>query len=59
VALSTIFGRPEIWPHIRIVGASSLDDKTLFSHDMYVWTEDAPKYTLFDPNIAKFDRGSI
>jgi hypothetical protein len=56
---STLFGRPEIWPHIRIVGASSLYDKTLFSPDMYVLTEDAPNYTLFDPNIAKFDRGSI
>lgn len=56
---STLFGRPEIWPHIRIVGASSLDDKTLFTPDMYVWTEEAPKWTLFDPNIPKFDRGSI
>ena len=31
---STLFGRPEIWPHIRIVGASSLDDKTLFTPDI-------------------------
>lgn len=56
---STLFGRPEIWPHIRIVGASNLDDKNLFSPDMHVWTEDAPDWTLFDPNVPKFNRGSI
>ena len=56
---STLFGKPEVWPHLRIVGASSLDDKTRFSPDMYVWTEDAPKWTLFDAGIEKFDRSSI
>lgn len=56
---STLFGRPEIWPHIRIVGASSLDDQTHFSPDMHVWTENAPKWALFDPSIPKFNRGSI
>ena len=56
---STLFARPEIWPHIRIVGASSLDDQTLFSPNMHVWTENAPKWALFDPGIPKFDRNSI
>lgn len=56
---STLFGRPAVWPHLRIVGASSLDDKTLFSPDMYVWTEDAPKWNLFDPDVEKFDRSSV
>ena len=55
---STLFGGPEVWPHIRTVGASSLDDKTLFSPDMYVWTEEAPKWNLFDPDVEKFDRSS-
>lgn len=56
---STLFGRPEIWPHLKIVGASSLDDQTLFSPDMNVWTEQAPQWALFDSNIPKFDRSSI
>jgi hypothetical protein len=56
---STLFGRPEIWPHIRIVGASSLDDKSHFSPNMHVWTEDAPEWALFDPNTPKFTRGPI
>lgn len=43
---STLFGKPEICPHIRIVGASSLDDKTLFSPDMYVWTEGRTRLDL-------------
>lgn len=56
---STLFGKQEVWSNLRIVGASSLDDKTLFWPDMYVWTEDAPKWCLFDPSIQKFDRSSI
>ena len=28
---STLFTRPEVWPHLSAVGASSLDDKMLFS----------------------------
>ena len=56
---STLFGKPEIWPHISIVSASSLDDQNCFSPDMYVWTKDAPKWALFDSSIPKFDRSSI
>lgn len=53
---STLFGKPEIWPHIIIVSASSLDDQSHFSPDMHVWTKDAPKWFIFDPIIPKFDR---
>jgi hypothetical protein len=52
---TTLFGKPEIWPHIVTVSASSLDDQSHFSPDMHVWTKDAPKWFIFDPEIQKFD----
>lgn len=53
---STVFGRPEFWPHIRTISASSLDDPQYFSPSVYVWTQDAPQWFLFDPDIPKFER---
>lgn len=56
---STLFGKPEIWPHISIVSASSLDDQSYFLPDIYVWTKDAPNWIVFDPNIPKFAQNPI
>lgn len=53
---STLFGRPEIWPDIRAVSASTLDDPSYFSPDVHVWVKDAPKWFTFHSNILKFDR---
>ena len=53
---STLFGRPEIWPHIRTISASSLNDKSGFSPEMHVWVQDAPEWITFTPNLPKFKR---
>lgn len=51
---STLFARPEIWPHIRTVSASSLDNIESFLPDMHVWIEDAQAWVLFDPDVPQF-----
>jgi len=51
---STVFGRPEVWPHIHTVSASSLDTIKDFSPEMHVWTEDAQSWILFHPDTPQF-----
>lgn len=51
---STLFGRPELWPHIRTVSASTLDNSESFSPSMHVWTENAPSWVLLNPDIPQF-----
>lgn len=55
---STLLGRPEIWPHIRTISVSSLDDPSFFLPSMHLWTKDAPEWFLFEPTVPKFDRNS-
>jgi tRNA-binding protein len=56
---SSVHGRSERWPHLRIVSASSLDDSKWFSPDMYVWTQDAPSWVVFDPVIPRFLQDAV
>lgn len=53
---TTLFGRPELWPEIQTVSASSLDSPELFKPEMYVWTENAPSWVMLDPAVPNFPR---
>tara|TARA_B100000459_G_scaffold106715_1_gene61729 strand:- start:94 stop:372 length:279 start_codon:yes stop_codon:yes gene_type:complete len=53
---STVFGRPERWPHLTIVGASSLDDKSLFYPEVQVWSSEAPEWMPFLSAVPQFDK---
>lgn len=51
---STLFGRPEVWPTIRTVSASSLDNPEFFSPSMHVWTEAMPSWMILNPDVPQF-----
>ena len=53
---TTLFGRPEVWPHIRTISASTLDHNEKFEPKMHAWTEDAPEWETFVSNIPKYDK---
>lgn len=53
---TTIMGRPELWPDIRTISASTLDNPDLFHIEMQVWTEDAPSWATLDRNIPIFPK---
>lgn len=56
---STLFGRPEVWPHIRTVSASSLDEYKNFKPSMHVWVEEAQPWITLDHNIPVFLKNPI
>lgn len=56
---TSLFGRPEVWPEIRTVSASTLDNRDLFKPEMNVWTEEAPSWMLFDSSIPNFPKNPI
>lgn len=56
---STLFGRPEVWPHIITVSASSLDDISNFKPSMHVWVEEAQPWIILDHNIPTFEKNPI
>jgi hypothetical protein len=56
---TTLFGRPELWPHILTVSASSLDKSKEFMPSMHAWTEDAQLWVLFNPDLPKFAQNPI
>jgi hypothetical protein len=51
---TTLFGRLEVWPHIRTISASSLDNPLDFAPQMQVWCQDAPSWTAFNPDVPQF-----
>jgi len=53
---STLFGRPEVWPHIRTVSASSLDNPELFHPEMDAWLEDAQPWVELKSDTVKFEQ---
>lgn len=53
---TTLFGKPELWPHIRTISVSSLDDRTLHIPNMHVWVKDAAPWVLFDAKTPQFDK---
>lgn len=57
---STLFGKPQLWPQIITVSASSLDDRHIFSPTFHVWTKEAQSWIQFDPECTQFfeNRGS-
>ena len=53
---SSLFGRPDLWPDIRIVSASSLDDPAQFKPEFTVWTEEAQPWDCVNPKVQQFLR---
>lgn len=53
---STLYGRPEKWPTIMTISASSLDDPSPFEANMEVWLEDAQPWVTIDPLHATFQQ---
>ncbi len=53
---STLFGRPEVWPHLRTVSIMSLDDPSLFEPQVDVWMEDAWPWALSREGVASFPK---
>ena len=52
---SRLFGRSDHWAKIRTVSASSLDNASLFTPKMHLWTAHAPGWTAFVPGLPKFE----
>lgn len=53
---SLLFGRPEAWPSIRTVAASSLDSPEEYKPLVHVWTENAQPWDYMDPELKSFAR---
>ncbi len=51
---TTLFGRPEAWPSIRTVSASTLDKAEDFIPDMHVWTEDRQTWISLSHDVVQF-----
>lgn len=51
---TTLFGRPDAWPNIRTVSASTVDNAKDFIPDMHVWTEDKQTWISMSPDIPQF-----
>jgi hypothetical protein len=56
---STLFGRPEIWPHIRTVSATTLDKPEAFLPSMHVWTENAQSWMNLNSDVPQFPGNPI
>lgn len=51
---TTLFGRPEAWPSIRTVSASTLDKAESFMPDLHVWTEDKQAWIVLPHDVPQF-----
>jgi hypothetical protein len=55
---TALFGRFGAWPAIRTVSATTLDEPSLFSPEVQVWTQDAPKWFNLIADIPSFTRNA-
>lgn len=53
---SRLFGKPELWPHIFIVYAGSLDDKTDYMPQRNIWLQDAQSWTCINHDLESFEK---
>ncbi|MEM8629130.1 MAG: GFA family protein [Chlamydiota bacterium] len=51
---STLFGRPERWPTLVTISASSLERDIPFAPKMHVWVQDMQTGILLDERIPQF-----
>jgi hypothetical protein len=53
---SSLFGKPQHWPHLLIVYAGSLVDSSVFTPQTNLWLCDAPSWACIDHTLQSFDK---
>lgn len=51
---TTLFGRPDVWPHIRTVSASTLHHYKDFIPEMHAWVKEAPAWVVLSNDQPQF-----
>ena len=51
-----LFSKSEARPHLLIVRAGALDDPELLAPQGTIWTDEAPRWALVDPDLPQFPR---
>lgn len=50
---TTLFGKPDAWPHIMTISASSLDNLSHYQPEIQVWVDEAQHWCYIDPKLKK------
>jgi len=53
---SHLFGKPNLWPRILSIYASSLDHPKLYKPEMNIWLAEAPAWACVDQSLKNFDK---
>ena len=48
-----LFSKAEVRPHLIFIRAGALDDPNLMAPQMTIWTDAAPDWACFDPDLPK------
>lgn len=52
---STLFGKPQLWPHIMIVYSGSLLDSSQYEPKINLWVQDAPRWACLNKLLETYD----